>query len=224
MKRVISVLSAAVMLLGLCACGSGAEQDHDTAAYTVSESDIAGKTFVTKYDISEKNDEGAVVTNPFWKVTFEPDGTARYSLTGNDLSCDWSIEDGMIHTTDPIYDATSFRYWNGYLVTTAEQQEGTIPEGDRFEANVRFQSEKEHDDGEAEITEQTVQFHNDGKAVVKAIVNGEELPAQELLYERDGDIISILRETAGGNTQLSFYILSADGTPYRWFLVRQDRA
>ena len=222
MKRVIFLLLAVIMLLSLSACNTGTKQGDGKEVNTISESDIIGKTFSSKFNTSNKNDEGVVVTNPDWEITFEADGIAHFSAAGTDLQCDWSIKDNLIYTTRQILGSTSFKYLNGYLVTTIEQQEGSIPEGESFEANIRFKSESKNEDGELETNVQTMQFDNDGTVVVESVFGEEEPFVQNMLYEREGDIIKILREGSDGSTKISSYVLSADGTPYRWFLVQED--
>lgn len=220
MKRAISILLAAVMLLCFCACGGSGEPETDKAAFAVSESDIVGKRFSTKDFLSYTSQDG--ITYPMCSITFEPDGLARYSKeTYTDGCCTWFIRDNIIYTTIDIYSSTSFVYWNGYLIPMNDNCEGTIPNRDLFEATVS-RTRRQIDDDETVTCEFAYRFNANGQVIYQYSEGEEIIGSTDMTYERDGDIITILRENKDGKTVLDRYILSVDGTPYLSFLMPDD--
>ncbi len=194
MKRIISFILATVLLLGLCACGSNSKEQEQNS---ITEDMLIGKTFTTG-DYLRANKDG--VDTAFYSMTFENDGLVE--IVGlSEMNGEWFIEDNRLLIHGYLYDSSSYKYIDGYLVAENSLINGVIPDGDKFAGTITYIENSTN-------TKMVFNFKIDGtyEKIYYDNSDGEENGRVAGEYIREGNLISVTSIDKSGNTKVSNYL------------------
>ena len=118
---------------------------------------------------------------PVETYTFNSDGTGV--INGKSYSSDftWKDIDGMIRTTVPVMNSTSYEYTGKYLVDPINKWDGKIPSGKSFSASLTLKSTYNLE----------LNFKKDGTVTYTI---GDE--SRSGTYTVDGDILTVTYESS----------------------------